>query len=427
MRWMAVLLMACGGPNPDAETDPTVADADADGVEDAEDCAPEDATTYPGARDALGDGVDQDCSGADGVDADADGAPAGPDCDDDDAAIGPDAAEVHYDDIDQNCNGDRDDDDQDGDGKRASSEGGPDCDDTNPAVVDEINAIERTVPELGATDVLIGSDLVIALTAPDPNAEVTVVDQDNQPVPGTVVVDNRVVTFTPTGGWPTFSTLTATIQSYCTTETVGFSTSDLGLPVADPAALAGRAYWLDARTGVITQPPLLQGVLAASITFGQVVQISEITPAGFSAFSLTVPDGTTSQDVCLPTVDLVAPGSLAANPIVTFEPDALPFLGFPAPPGGSTFSGVMRSDGSAIVDGIWDIQLDLRTALGNDNLANNFCRIYALAGLPCAPCPDGVTACWVIRFEELEVPAAPYPILRRTPDEIAADPVCATP
>lgn len=427
MRWMVVLLMACGAPASDDDADTLAPDADGDGAADAADCAPSDAERYPGATDAFGDGVDQDCSGADGVDADADGAPVGPDCDDADAAIGPDQAEIYYDDVDQNCNGDRDDDDQDGDGKRAASEGGPDCDDADPRVVDETNPVERTVPALGATDVLIGSDLVVALTGPDPQATITVVDQDNQPVAGTVTVDNRQVTFSPTGGWPTFSTLTATIQSYCTTDTVGFSTSDLGLPLTDPDALAGQSYWLDARTGVITQPPLLQGLLASSITFGQVVQIAAVDGDEISAFSLTVPDGTVAQDVCLPTFDLVAPGSIAADPVITFEPDATPFLGFAAPPGGSVLTGVMRPDGSGIVQGIWDIQIDLRTALGNDNLANNFCRIYALAGLPCAPCPDGVTACWIIRFEELEIPAAPYPISRRTPDDIAADPACATP
>ncbi len=103
-------------------------DADGDGVPDDEDCAPLDATVYPGATDAC-DGLDNDCDGQLDEDApewhpDADGdghgdaatgtaacePPAGwladaSDCDDTDAAVSPDAAEVCDDGIDNDCDG----------------------------------------------------------------------------------------------------------------------------------------------------------------------------------------------------------------------------------------------------------------------------------------------------------------------------------
>ncbi|MCP4804148.1 MAG: hypothetical protein GY913_20080 [Proteobacteria bacterium] len=124
-------------------------DTDGDGVNDDEDCAPEDATIYPGAEEIC-DGVDNDCD--DEIDedvmetyyrdADADGfgdpgdsaeacerpdgyvpSDAGEDCDDTDASIYPDAPEL-CDGIDNDCNGVVDDDldtqtyyaDTDGDG-----------------------------------------------------------------------------------------------------------------------------------------------------------------------------------------------------------------------------------------------------------------------------------------------------------------------
>ena len=66
-------------------------DRDGDGVDKPLDCDDLDATTRPGAFDRPGDGVDQDCDGADDVDLDRDrdGFLAGFDCDDGNAADPP--------------------------------------------------------------------------------------------------------------------------------------------------------------------------------------------------------------------------------------------------------------------------------------------------------------------------------------------------
>ncbi len=76
---------------------------------DSEDCAPEDASIYPGANDPIGDQIDQNCDGADGVDSDGDGFGAGSgesdDCNDNDAGVNPLADDPEGDGIDQNCDG----------------------------------------------------------------------------------------------------------------------------------------------------------------------------------------------------------------------------------------------------------------------------------------------------------------------------------
>lgn len=90
-------------------------DTDNDGTGDNGDCDDAHADISPNATDTCGDGVDQDCSGADllcdisppppaePLDRDDDGYTTTTDCNDDDATIHPDAVEGIADGIDQNC------------------------------------------------------------------------------------------------------------------------------------------------------------------------------------------------------------------------------------------------------------------------------------------------------------------------------------
>jgi hypothetical protein len=112
----------------DLDPDCTDPDDDDDGDPDTTDCDDLDATIYAGAPEVVGDGIDQDCSGADTVecfedlDGDGFGTPTvlqaadgdcvdpgesefDTDCDDTDPAIYPLAVEIPADGIDQDCDG----------------------------------------------------------------------------------------------------------------------------------------------------------------------------------------------------------------------------------------------------------------------------------------------------------------------------------
>ncbi len=116
-------------------------DFDGDGAEDARDCDSADPSIHPGALDEVGDGVDRNCDGLDGVDADGDGFAANApleggeqDCNDADPAVNPAAEEIPDDEIDNDCAGGdfRCDDDEDGvDADHELCPGGTDCDDAN--------------------------------------------------------------------------------------------------------------------------------------------------------------------------------------------------------------------------------------------------------------------------------------------------------
>ena len=161
---------ACVGGDDCDDTDPAInpgVDADGDGSNVCDDCNDSPglgAYLFPGNTEICGDGVDQDCSGADDFpDVDLDGYTSvpcgGDDCDDSDATINPgtdldgdtfsvcdddcddaDAAafpgnpEICDSGIDNDCDGTADDVDADSDGDLAIPCGGTDCDDTDPNV-----------------------------------------------------------------------------------------------------------------------------------------------------------------------------------------------------------------------------------------------------------------------------------------------------
>jgi hypothetical protein len=139
-------------------------DKDFDGSPIPSDCRDGNATIHPGAPDAPGDGIDQNCDGRDeqsppDLDVDDDGferkaaGGSGPfDCNDNNAAINPDARDVPENGVDEDCkDGDAVDLDRDGDGYERDESGGSapfDCNDANKG----INPGARDVPDNGVDE-----------------------------------------------------------------------------------------------------------------------------------------------------------------------------------------------------------------------------------------------------------------------------------
>ncbi len=98
---------ADAGLHDDDGAPPIDDDADDDGVPDADDCDDGDPRRFPGNPDACGDGIDQDCDGADAVcdrDGDGDGFDDAADCAPTDADVHPGAPE-RCDGGDDDCDG----------------------------------------------------------------------------------------------------------------------------------------------------------------------------------------------------------------------------------------------------------------------------------------------------------------------------------
>ena len=82
-------------------------DGDRDGFSSAVDCNDANPAIFPGARETLENGVDEDCDGRDNInlDRDADGFPIPADCNDANPAIRPGAVEIKGNAVDENCDG----------------------------------------------------------------------------------------------------------------------------------------------------------------------------------------------------------------------------------------------------------------------------------------------------------------------------------
>ena len=96
-----------GGCESAALSGELVRDLDHDGISKPEDCNDADPAIRPGAVDALNDGVDQDCDGADAIDRDRDrdGVAIPFDCDDGNARAAPGKREIFGNKVDEDCNG----------------------------------------------------------------------------------------------------------------------------------------------------------------------------------------------------------------------------------------------------------------------------------------------------------------------------------
>ena len=112
-----------------------VPDVDEDGYSASRDCDDANPNANPGIfDDAVGDEIDEDCDGADGIDLDRDGASSvlsgGDDCNDVNPAINPSATDTVGNGVDDDCDG-HDGVDADDDGASSLASGGTDCDDAD--------------------------------------------------------------------------------------------------------------------------------------------------------------------------------------------------------------------------------------------------------------------------------------------------------
>lgn len=439
-------------PPVDDTEEPVDVDVDDDGSlggPDGDDCDDADAAIHPGASDNVGDDLDQNCDGVDGVDVDGDGwaspGSGGDDCADDDPAVHPDAEDAWYDGVDANC--DRACEyDADGDGAlHAGTDpatlpgsgcgmGGfvEDCNDEDPLAT--TNHVTSFYPADGAVGVDPLGGVSAHLDPGEPGVVMVITDPTGAVVPiETFSNQSWMYDAEPLLSFDGQTTYDLAVTHSCGTETMSFTTGP-AVPAVDPQLLIGT-WAIDASSWGQNSDPI----------FGSLFTISYRNPLAFEVLAATETtldlrvvavreEQDPEQDLCVPTIELLSV-PFDRNPTVRIEGD-LPIRWQSSPLGdgegiapliGGGMTLTFREEFSLRVgQGLVDTRLldpIFESAVWG---AADSCAAALASGEACVACPDGSPTC-LPTVEFLSMSPARLPDLVTVPRsaaDIAADPDC---
>ncbi len=293
----------------------------------------------------------------------------------------------------------------------------PDADDDSAGdddTGDEVAELKETYPQEGASDFYHRNNIIIKFTDEAPGASVALADGSGAAITGdNIMNDNGTeLTFNPHGDSemdhlaPT-TAYTATI-SWDDHDSVDlhFQTSDVGTPVESEDAVLGQDYFLDLSTAQFTQPPGVGNLLAQYLTEVYVIMhMKAIEGSECEVFGgiVDVVEGDYVQDLCDPTLAMTDedPG-LWDDPYMQIGPTDffIAIEGYEATIEGLRIGGSFTSDGSMLVGGTFDGQMDTRVldSLIDPNAEEGAaCELLASLGIECEECPgDGAQFCLTV-------------------------------
>lgn len=244
--------------------------------------------------------------------------------------------------------------------------------------------VEGHLPAEGATDAYHRGPFEFQLSAPDPTAVATAAFAGTS----SRSEDNTIVYYTPTTPLSQGESYTVDLSWCGGTDTLSFTTSDLGAPLTSD--LVGRTWAFDLGQARIVTPegmvavlnlfpaePLLLGVTATSDT-----EIAIIEGTGFL--------DALEQDYCAATTEL-PPGDFTEAPYfsVAAETASVQVGGVPVIVRDVTITGTFAADGSYVGGGTLESILDTRPLaplVGGDE-PGAACDTMISLGIRCEACP----------------------------------------
>ncbi len=288
-------------------------------------------------------------------------------------------------------------------GGRDTGDTGGDTDDTHTGGPCRTTVVDVS-PSQGAVDFYYRSAIEFTLSEPDDSALIETKIAGTQSTSS----DGLTVRWTPTAPL-TPNTAYSAILHYCTGDvTINFRTSDLGSPVADPAALAGRGYKLDLAGARWVEPAGLGSVMSSSFqempVYLSVATVSGSTIDVFGEFGRTAGPRGTEPDYCAPTLDFPGADFSASPHVEVVAPTATFTLsGVATTATNVTMSGDFSADGLSTGGGVIQASVDTRPLdIGFfDGEIGAFCQTMGSLGVACEACTDGEPYCMAVQIEQI--------------------------
>ncbi len=252
--------------------------------------------------------------------------------------------------------------------------------------------IRETFPAADSVDAYYLNPIEFHLSKPhDDDATITV-----QGVNGTTEWnDDRTTAYFHHDGLAPSTSYSATI-SYCRGDaTVNFTTSDLGIAIADESGLVGRAYSLDLSSGRVVVPEGVGAALAPYLEFEILVSVKDLTGTDLTITgAIGDDDNPGTQDYCTPTFDFPA-ADFTGSPFFQLGPQRteIAVAGYEVTIDDLLISGTFSSDGSYFGGGVLSGLIDTRPLVGlvfdDEDDENAICDFILGFGVSCVTCPDG--------------------------------------
>lgn len=265
--------------------------------------------------------------------------------------------------------------------------------------------IDATYPLDGATDAYYRGAVELTLSEPDPTATVFA-DFDGVQ---TSRDGGKTIVYTPSEPLEPLTTYEVGLD-YCRgTPSIGFTTSSLGLPLEDPAALLGRTWSYDLRNARFYEAGYFGDLLQAFAERVGLISVVRIQGDTIDLRTAVADDrDPPGQDYCGRTVDIEGV-DFSTSPFLQFGPTTVEFQAYlgviaihemlvetTVAPDGASLGGM---EISAVID--------IRSvAHAVDMEVEELCELLEVYGSPCEACPDDDEPfCVAAAADRLEAPA----------------------
>ena len=267
-----------------------------------------------------------------------------------------------------------------------------------------------TVPASGASDAYYRAAIEATFDAADETSMIALYDASGNPVAGSEHRNDDATTayFTPSEPLTPGASYSAEIM-WCgmdQSEIVDFTTSSLGDPLDDPAAVEGRTYLVDLQEARFAEPSGVGPLLALKVRQSILLTVASVDATSLTMVgALTAANGST-QDFCLPTIDFPKPADFSEPPywevqadeaILTVADNEVPIQDLVI---SGTFSADATTFGGGVLGGTIDTSL-LGGILDQEDNPGFICDLADDFGDECSECPDGSKYCLGLLLDQM--------------------------